>query len=158
MFWNLGAELEGTMSQYTLRIEPVVNQASSLRCLCKLHRVSLLPWWLSSWITVSNWWVWVSVYKWFCGFAMYLPVASKGIIWDITCISIKKMFRGAPGWLSQLSGWLRLRSWSRGPWVRAPRRALCWQLRDWSLFQILCLLLSDPPPFMLCLSLSQKNK
>ena len=26
----------------------------------------------------------------------------------------------------------------------------------WSLFRILCLPLSDPPPFMLCLSLSQK--
>lgn len=78
------------MSQYNLRIEPVVNQASSLRCLCKLHRVSLLPWWFSSWITVSNWWVWVSVYKWFCCFAMYLPVASKGMIWDITCIRIKR--------------------------------------------------------------------
>ena len=30
---------------------------------------------------------------------------------------------GAPGWLSRLSGRLRLRSRSRGPWVRAPRRA-----------------------------------
>ena len=26
---------------------------------------------------------------------------------------------GAPGWLSQLSGWLWLRSWSHGPWVQA---------------------------------------
>lgn len=57
VFWNLGAELQGTMSQCTLRIGPVVNQASSLRQLCEWHRVSLLPWWFSSWITVSNWWV-----------------------------------------------------------------------------------------------------
>ena len=48
------------------------------------------------------------------------------------------------------------RSRSRGPWVRAPRRALGWWLRAWSLFPILCLPLSDPPSFMLCLSLSQK--
>ena len=34
---------------------------------------------------------------------------------------------GAPGWLSRLSVWLRLRSWSRGPWVRVPHQALCWQ-------------------------------
>ena len=68
----------------------------------------------------------------------------------------KNLICGAPGWLSWLSGRLQLGSWSRGPWVRAPCRALCWQLRAWSLFQILCLPLSDPPPFMLCLSLSQK--
>lgn len=35
VFWNLGAELQGTMSQCTLRIGPVVNQASSLRQLCE---------------------------------------------------------------------------------------------------------------------------
>ena len=49
------------------------------------------------------------------------------------------------------------RSRSRGPWVRAPRQALGWWLGAWSLFPILCLPLSLPlPPFMLCLSLSQK--
>ena len=37
------------------------------------------------------------------------------------------------------------------------RRALCWQLRAWSLLQILCLPLSDPPPVMLCLSLKNKS-
>ena len=36
---------------------------------------------------------------------------------------------GAPGWLSRLSVRLRLRSSSHGSWVRAPRRALCWQVR-----------------------------
>ena len=32
---------------------------------------------------------------------------------------------GTPGWLSQLSIRLQLRSRSRDPWVRAPRQALC---------------------------------
>ena len=63
---------------------------------------------------------------------------------------------GAPGRLSRLSAQLRLRSGSRGPWVGAPRRALCRQLRAWSLLRILCLPLSDPPPFMLCLCLRNK--
>ena len=49
---------------------------------------------------------------------------------------------GAPWWLSWLSDWLQLRSWSHGLWVWAPRRTLCWQLRDWSLLRILCLPLS----------------
>ena len=63
----------------------------------------------------------------------------------------------APGWLSWLSVQLQLRSRSRSLWVRAPCRALCLQLRASSLLWILCLPLSDPPPFMLCLSLSQKE-
>ena len=37
----------------------------------------------------------------------------------------KNQTLGAPGWLSRLSIRLRLRSQSRGMWVRAPRRALC---------------------------------
>ena len=82
------------------------------------------------------------------------------VLWNsflyLEAIGLKKIFLGAPGWLSRVSVWLRLRSWSHGPWVRAPRRALCWRLRAWSLFQILCLPLSAPPLFMLCLSLSQK--
>ena len=65
---------------------------------------------------------------------------------------------GVPGWLSRLSVRLRLRSWSHGPWVRAPRRALCWQLRAWSLFQILCLPLSLPLPCSCSASLCLKNK
>ena len=48
----------------------------------------------------------------------------------------------APGWLSRLSVRLQLRSRSRGPWVRAPHRALGWWLRAWSLLPILCLPLS----------------
>ena len=58
-----------------------------------------------------------------------------------------------PGWLSQLSVQLWLRSWSHGSWVQAPCRALCWQLRAWSLLP-----LSVPPPLMLCLSLKNKHK
>ena len=51
---------------------------------------------------------------------------------------------GVPGWLSQLSIWLRLRSWSHVLWVRAPHQALYWQLRAWSLLQI------QIPPLSLC--------
>ena len=65
---------------------------------------------------------------------------------------------GVPGWLSSLGVWLRLRSWSRGPWVQAPHQALCWQLRVWSLLQILYLPLSLPLPSSCCLSLTLKNK
>ena len=67
---------------------------------------------------------------------------------------------GAPGWLSRLSVRLRLRSRSRGPWVRAPRRALGRWFGAWSLLPILCLplSLSAPPPFMLCLSRSLSQK
>ena len=50
------------------------------------------------------------------------------------------------------------RSRSRGPWVRAPRQALCWQLRAWSPFQILCLPLSLPLPCSCSVSLCLKNK
>ena len=51
----------------------------------------------------------------------------------------KSCFAGVPGWLSPFGIWLWLRSWSHGWWVGAPHRVLCWQLRAWSLFQILCL-------------------
>ena len=64
--------------------------------------------------------------------------------------------RGAPGWLSRLSVRLQFRSWSHGSWVRAPRQALCWQLRPWSLFQMLCLCPS--PTCALPLSVLKINK
>ena len=70
------------------------------------------------------------------------------IFYGFQCIDLphflflKKFFWGAPGWLSRLSVWLWLRSWSHGLWVWAPRRALCWQLRAWGLFT-LCLFLSQ---------------
>ena len=41
--------------------------------------------------------------------------------------NIKAQWMGAPGWLSQLSFWLQLRSWSHGLWVQAPHQALCGQ-------------------------------
>ena len=64
-----------------------------------------------------------------------------------------------PGWLSWLSIWLWLRSWSRDLWVQAPRPALCWQLRAWNLLQILGLPLSAPPhSSSVCLPRSLKNK
>ena len=65
---------------------------------------------------------------------------------------------GVPGWLSQLSIWLWHRTWSHSSCVRAWRLALCWQLRAWSLSQILSLPLSlslCPSPIH-ALSLSQK--
>ena len=87
---------------------------------------------------------------------------------------------GAPGWLSQLSIKLWLRSWSCSSWVWAPCQVLCWRLRAWSLLQwvrascqalcwqfgawcllqITCLPLSlhIPCSFSLSLSLSQINK
>ena len=63
--------------------------------------------------------------------------------WSKPCKNNKT---GEPGWLSWLSVRLRLRSWSRGLWVRALRRALWWQLGAWSLLWILCLPLSLPLP------------
>ena len=51
------------------------------------------------------------------------------------------------------------RSRSRSLGVRAPRQALGWWLRAWSLFPILCLPLSLPPPPRSCsVSLCPKNK
>ena len=61
---------------------------------------------------------------------------------DVRLLFFKVTFLGAPGWLSRLSIWLLLRSWSHGLWVWDPHRALCWQLRAWSLFQTLRLPLS----------------
>ena len=48
------------------------------------------------------------------------------------------------------------RSWSHGSWVQDLHRALWWQLRAWSLLQILCLPLSLSLPRS-C-SISSKNK
>ena len=69
-------------------------------------------------------------------------------------MSLKHLFSGAPGWHSQLSVQLQLRSWSHNLWVRAPHRAPCWQLRAWSMLQILCLPLSLCPSPARALSLS----
>ena len=51
-----------------------------------------------------------------------------------------------------------LGSWSHSLWVWAPHKALCWQLRAWSLFQILCLSLCPSPAHALSLSVSKINK
>ena len=40
----------------------------------------------------------------------------------------------------------------------APHQALCWQLRAWSLLQILCLLLSLPLPHLCSVSIKNKCK
>ena len=50
------------------------------------------------------------------------------------------------------------RSRSHGPWVRAPRQALGWWLRAWSLLPILCLPLSLPLPRSWSVYLCPKNK
>ena len=80
-------------------------------------------------------------------------------LWFISYRLLKKYFHsGARGWLSWLSVWLRLRSWSHGSWVKAPHRALCWQLRAWSLLQILYLPLSLSLPCLCSVSLSLLQK
>ena len=65
---------------------------------------------------------------------------------------------GAPGWLTWLSVRLWFRSWSHGSCVQAPLWALCWKLRAWNLFHILCFPLSLPLPHLHSVSLSLKNK
>ena len=72
---------------------------------------------------------------------------------------VYRMWRGntgAPGWLSRLSVWLQLRSWSHGSWVWALSQTLDWQLKAWNLLGILCL----PPSLSLpnSWSLSKINK
>ena len=74
------------------------------------------------------------------------------------CVKKKNHIIGATGWLSQLSIWLWLRSWSRSLWVWAPHQALCWQLRAWSLPRILCLPLSLCPSPAFALFLPRTNK
>ena len=71
---------------------------------------------------------------------------------------LKNCLMWALGWLSRLSVWLLLWSWTHGLCVRVPRPALCWQLRAWSLLQILCLPLSLCPSPTCTLSVSLKNK
>ena len=92
---------------------------------------------------------------------LFLPVSlqiSKFKKWNWRSNYLRNFFIGAPGWLCQLSNRLQFRSWSRGPWVQAPHRALCWQLRAWTepASDSVSPSLSAPLPFMLCLSLSQK--
>ena len=63
--------------------------------------------------------------------------------------------RGARGWLSRLSVWHQLRSWSHSSWVRAPCKALCWRLGACFWF---CVSLSLCPSPAHSLSFSLKNK
>ena len=78
---------------------------------------------------------------------------------DSTLISVsihtKKACQGAPGWRSRLS--VRLQPGHDLAVREFEPRVERQTLRAWSLFPVLCLPLSPPlPPFMLCLSLSQK--
>ena len=59
---------------------------------------------------------------------------------------LKCASRGAPEQPSQLSTRIQLRSRSHSSRVWAPRRALCWQLRAWSLLQIRVSLALCPSP------------
>ena len=122
--------------------------------------------WLRSWS--HDLWVWAprQALCWQLGAWHLLQILCLPLFLSLPCscsvsLSLSKMNKcGAPGWLSRLSGRLRLRSWSHGLWVRAPRRALCWQLRAWSLFRILCLPFSLllPCSCSVSLSLSKINK
>ena len=113
------------------------------------------------------------------GWECYLPLSSSRLS-KCNCLhftdektkdflSVTKIFKlhrndsnpvlGTPGWLSWLSIWHRLRSWSHGSWVQA----LCWALSVLTAQSLEPALdsvssaLSAPPPLVLCLSLS-KNK
>ena len=68
----------------------------------------------------------------------------------ITPLLFKMIYR-APGWLSWLSIWLRLRSWSCSSWVQAPHRAVCCQRRAGFRSSVL---LSVPLPHLCALSFS----
>ena len=121
-----------------------------------------------------EWEMWCLCWKRQCGNRN----VSSGMRWVIACsdphlcplfrltLHLKKKERkkwtGSRGWLSRLSTWPQLRSWSHSLWVRAPCGTLCWQLRAWSLLWILCLplflllLRSHSASLCLYLSLSQK--
>ena len=81
------------------------------------------------------------------------------LLFSCRITELLKCLMWVPGWLSQLSIRLQLRSWTHGSWVQGPCRALCWQLRPWSLLQILCLPLSlcPSPAHTLSLFLSKIN-
>ena len=91
----------------------------------------------------------------YCHFPLFLMPRKKGKVVEKgkSLIFNKQYFKGAPGWLSQLSIQPRLRSWSHGSWIWALCQAPCWQCGA-------CLGFSLSPSLPLCppwllLSLSQ---
>ena len=98
----------------------------------------------------------------------FLLLENKKLSWEKEQLWMIFKFDYIGGtWMAQLvklSVWLWLRSWSCCSWVQALHGALYWQLRAWSLVQILCLPRSLPLPCSCCLmrtralSLSLKNK
>ena len=102
------------------------------------------------WLTrVSKWWTHLlsSVPHWSRETTLMLLCTSEwctGSYILSTQVHQNQNQTGAPGWLSRLNIWLRLRSWYHGLWVQASRWALCWQLRAGSLLWVLCLPLSLP--------------
>ena len=100
------------------------------------------------------------IHKWLSGSVKNKQTGPFPTGWHSWQNSIFKcQLTGAPGWLSRLSVRLGLRSWSRGPWVQAPRRALCWQLGAWSVFRTSVSLSHWPSPVHArSLSVSKINK
>ena len=79
---------------------------------------------------------------------------------EMLCARYVKNCFGVPGWLSRLSVWLWLRSWSHGWWVRALCQALVLTAGSLELLWILCLPLSLllPCSHSVSLSFSKINK
>ena len=72
-------------------------------------------------------------------------------------IALNRNNHGAPGWLSWFSVRLRLRSISRGLWVRVLCRALLTAQSLEPASDSVSLSLSAPPPLRLCLCLRNKH-
>ena len=150
-----GAESEQRQPKFTSRLCYSLAtwlRASYLTTLC----LSFLTWdmriiilFISYTVIVKN--------KWINAFKAFWRVSGSNPI-SVIVINIKNQICvGAPEWLSRLNVWLWLRSWSHGSWVPAPCQALCWQLRAWSLLQILSLSCSLPLPCSYSVSPSKIN-
>ena len=85
-------------------------------------------------------------------------VAITNVFTELRESNIKE-FKGGAAWVAQsvecLTSALVMISWLQ---IWAPHQALCWQLRAWSLLQILCFPLSLPLPHSHTLCLSWKSR
>ena len=90
-------------------------------------QLQLRSWSCSLWVRAPRQALCWKLGAWSCfGFCVSLSLCSS-LPHTLSLHDALPIFHGAPGWLSRLSGRLRLRSWSHSLWVRAPRQALCWQ-------------------------------